>query len=967
MGIWRRAVDWFTVSDARPYSARFDASDDGPARPVDQVIAEMWRGSARVTRLDALSVPAMLRGRNLICSISTLPLEQVGPDLQVARLPLLEQIDDAVPNVVTIAQTVEDLLFEGLSWWRITQFGADGFPMAARHLDYTSVTIQEQPGLNPAPLPFGQDPRGAQVYVDGLPADWSELVLFSSPNPGVLKTAGLAVRRAVALSKAAEMYANDPRATGFFTPKEGADPVDDDRIRELLADWKAARQSGSTAYVPAALDYNSVDVMSPADLQLVELQRQAALEIANALGLDPEDLGVSTTSRTYQNAVDRRRDRINDVLSPYMKAITDRLSMRDVTRRGYVVRFVLDDYLKADPATRANVQGVYLDKGVITVDEVRHEEGLPALSPAQRVEIADRMTPAVREPAAAQHAAPASATFDGDVPTSFEADLPVERFAVDRDARTISGRVVPYGPVGMKNGRRFRFMKGSLQWSQTRRVKLLRDHDYAQAVGRAELIADGADGMDVTFKIARGPEGDRALALAEDGVVDGLSVGVDFTDVRPVQGVYEVHGALLKEVSLVAMPAFDDARVASLVASADRGESSMSDETTAAPETTPSVAPVAAPDLNAAFAAFMSNYQPSAQPLVEQRPIIVPPAAQLAVTEAAPYRFDRQGNIRRGTHEFSSDLIAGLRDRDETAYNRALSFIRERFDATDTTDTAGLNPSRQRPDLYVDQRDFAYPIWDAVNKGTLTDVTPFIFPKFSSATGMVAAHSQGTEPSLADFVVTTQTVTPTALSGKAEINREVWDQGGNPQISNLIWRQMTKGWFEALEAAAVAVLDAASPTQIDFSANPGLANDDLDQALTAAFADLQFVRGGFTMDNLFAQIDFYKALIAATGGDGRRLYPALGPTNANGTVRSRFGAVDINGVTALPAWALAATGSVAASSYLFDSASVHGWASAPQRLNFDYQVKSVFIGIWGYKATAISDINGVREIVYDPS
>jgi hypothetical protein len=392
--------------------------------------------------------------------------------------------------------------------------------------------------------------------------------------------------------------------------------------------------------------------------------------------------------------------------------------------------------------------------------------------------------------------------------------------------------------------------------------------------------------------------------------------------------------------------------------------------TTAAPAVVPATFDAATV---AALLAAMNQNQPQgiAQPAAEpERPAVVNPTRPTAtafVSDPAPYRFDHKGNLRPGSHEFSSDLILGLRDKDKAAEARALGFIQAQFDVI-TTDINELNPTRQRPELYVDQRSFRYPVWDAISKGTLTDITPFAFPKFSSAADLVAAHTEGTEPSSGTFVTTSQTVTPTAISGKAKISRETWDQGGNPQIGNLIWQQMLKGWYEALEAAAVAVLDAASPTQIDFSGTPGLANDDLDQALTAAFAGLQFVRGGFTMDNMFTQIDLYKALVAATDQDGRRLYPALGPTNANGTVRSRFGALDINGVVALPAWALAATGTVAASSYLFDSASVHGWASTPQRLTIDEtEVANVYIGIWGYKATAISDINGVREIVYDPA
>jgi phage portal protein BeeE len=118
-----------------------------------------------------------------------------------------------------------------------------------------------------------------------------------------------------------------------------------------------------------------VDSPSPADLQLVELQKQAALDIANALGVDPEELGISTTSRTYANAVDRRRDRINDVLSPFMRAITDRLSMGDVTRRGHRVEFDLDDYMKSNPTERWSVYKIAKEMGVMLVDEIRAEEG----------------------------------------------------------------------------------------------------------------------------------------------------------------------------------------------------------------------------------------------------------------------------------------------------------------------------------------------------------------------------------------------------------------------------------------------------------------------------------------------------------------------------------------------------------------------------------------------------------------
>jgi hypothetical protein len=46
---------------------------------------------------------------------------------------------------------------------------------------------------------------------------------------------------------------------------------------------------------------------------------------------------------------------------------------------------------------------------------------------------------------------------------------------------------------------------------------------------------------------------------------------------------------------------------------------------------------------------------------------------------------------------------------------------------------------------------------------------------------------------------------------------------------------------------------------------------------------------------------------------------------------------------------------------------VHGWATPPQRLTLDQvEVRYVHIGVWGYQASAISDITGVRELIFDP-
>ncbi len=328
------------------------ASFSSTPKPIDQMFADMRNSTGKVTREQALSVPAVQKGRNLICSIATLPIVQLDPRNNPVTPSMFDQIDPDVPNVVTLAQTIEDLMMDAISWWRVTGFWSDGYPATARRLEPGSVSIDPPMGKTPAPLPSGLDPRDKVVYVDGKPVSAREIIRFDSPNPAVLTVAARSIRRAIRYDESAGRYADDPRPLDYFAPADGVDPVDDDEVEELLAKWRSWRRRRVTGYVPASLKHVTVDQPTPADLQLVELQQKATLDVANALGVDPEELGVSTTSRTYANDVDRRQDRINDVLAPYMRAITDRLSMGDVTRRGYRVQFLLDDYLKSNPTER---------------------------------------------------------------------------------------------------------------------------------------------------------------------------------------------------------------------------------------------------------------------------------------------------------------------------------------------------------------------------------------------------------------------------------------------------------------------------------------------------------------------------------------------------------------------------------------------------------------------------------------
>ena len=365
------------------------------------------------------------------------------------------------------------------------------------------------------------------------------------------------------------------------------------------------------------------------------------------------------------------------------------------------------------------------------------------------------------------------------------------------------------------------------------------------------------------------------------------------------------------------------------------------------------------------------------------------PARAVVTRDAQPYALKAVANRITGDveyrfsnaneHDFSTDLAQMARERDEAgshteAGKRVMAVLRQVLNAdVQTDDINEVNPEIQRPDMFVDQRDYRTPIMDLISRGAPPNgVQPFRFPKFSSASGLVADHVEGTEPTSGTYVTTSQLVNPTAISGKASITREVWDMGGNPSVSGLVFGQMVRGYREGLETAAATFLNTlTAATDIDLGA--AVFDDDLAGEWDAAVADLQFIRG-YDFGAFVLEKNLYKAFVAARGEDGHVVYPILAPSNRNGSAASRFRTLDLAGVVGIPSWALTATPGSANNSWLFDATTVHGWWTPPQRLEFPGTDQSdgsyapvafVDLAVWGYKAFANSDIGGVRQVIYD--
>lgn len=354
-------------------------SPNGSASPAFavEVPPEMREGmthggavAARISRREALQVPAVLRSRNLIAgTLATLPVHVRDESKRMASpTPLLEQIDPDRANVVTFGQTYEDLLFEAIAWWRVTGFDRNNFPAEAQHVPPQRVHVAPGPGLTT----IGNEiPVGGQVFIDGVPVSDREVIRFDSPNPPLLVHAARAIRTCLRLDRTASMYADEPLPLGYFAPAENSNvKEDEDEIQDYLNKWEEARRRRAWGYVGRAWQAKVLQ-FNAEQIQLAAQRQHAVLEIARAAGVDPEDLGVSTTSRTYQNASDRRQDLFIFTLNAYASAVEERLSMRDVLPRGFEAKVNLDAFLRSDQLTRMKTYEIGIPLGVITKEEAR--------------------------------------------------------------------------------------------------------------------------------------------------------------------------------------------------------------------------------------------------------------------------------------------------------------------------------------------------------------------------------------------------------------------------------------------------------------------------------------------------------------------------------------------------------------------------------------------------------------------
>ena len=335
------------------------------AQYAPQVLANNYQYSYApvIDRNSAMEIPSVVRARNLICgTIASMPLElyRKSTGEELGKPVWMDQPAINQPRSVTIAMTVDSLLFYGWSLWKITsRYQEDGRPSSYEWIPNTRIVPQYD---TPNAMTIGG------YLIDGIHHSNDDVVTFQSLNDGVLTSGGRVLRAALDLEIAASVAASTPMPTGYIS-NSGAD-LDPKEVQGLLAAWKSARTSRSTAYLTSTLSYNTAS-FSPKDMMYNEAKQDYATQIARLCNVDAFYLSAdANNSMTYSNLLDSRKQFVSLTLQPFISAIEDRLSMNDVTPIGNEVRFDLDkSFLRANPMDELLVIEKMLALGLIDVNQ----------------------------------------------------------------------------------------------------------------------------------------------------------------------------------------------------------------------------------------------------------------------------------------------------------------------------------------------------------------------------------------------------------------------------------------------------------------------------------------------------------------------------------------------------------------------------------------------------------------------
>jgi HK97 family phage prohead protease len=452
--------------------------------------------------------------------------------------------------------------------------------------------------------------------------------------------------------------------------------------------------------------------------------------------------------------------------------------------------------------------------------------------------------------------------------------------AVDSgDRRTISGKIAPYDEVGYTSAGKVVFAEGSISAPEPSRVKLLMSHDNSKPVGRMQSITSAKDGLYASFKVSASSRGSDAILLAQEQLMDGLSVGVEVTASKPQKDYLLVTAATLREVSLVESAAFASAAVQKISAQEgnmplDAAETTSTkitttntviNTTTTETETESEAAVTTAPDQNA----------PEAVDATEQAAPTVEAARKIILPSALNSQRVRTPIVNMGSYT-EHKIKAALGNEDSKLYVTAA-------DDSFSTNPA-FNPTQYLSEFPTNTR-FGTPSIDACSRGVLpnsgmTINVPSLVTSAGGGTGVapvvtVEAEAGAVQNTGMETAYLSGTVNK--YSGMNTISIELLERS-DPNFYSELTAQLQNAYLKTLDTTVNAALITAGTvaTTAQAATSAGIIG------YASEAARLVYEATGYYAQNYIANGSQWQLLMSASDTTGRPIYSASQPMNAGG-------------------------------------------------------------------------------------
>lgn len=173
-------------------------------------------------------------------------------------------------------------------------------------------------------------------------------------------------------------YATDLAASGGIPSSVLIHPdnLDADQAADLQMAWVTSRMAsmGLPAVLSGGIDFKVLS-LDPEKMALVDLSRFNEARIAYLLGVPAPLVGLPSgqDSMHYDNQLMAREDHWQSGLKPKVTAVMQAISNWALPR-GTSIEVNRDEYVKPPLLERAQAWAIFIDKGVVTTDEVRQAE-----------------------------------------------------------------------------------------------------------------------------------------------------------------------------------------------------------------------------------------------------------------------------------------------------------------------------------------------------------------------------------------------------------------------------------------------------------------------------------------------------------------------------------------------------------------------------------------------------------------